>query len=221
MLDHVIRRTRCAQLLDLVSVATSEQPTDDAVAKFCSETGISCFRGSESDVLDRYYRAASRFDAEVVVRVTADCPLLDPTVIDKVIRFFREGDYDYVSNTLDPSYPDGLDTEVFRREALERAWCGARLPSEREHVTPYIWRHPELFRMANVRHDHDLSGLRWTVDEPEDLLFVRRIHEHFEAGLSFGLADILALLNKYPELGHVNSRFNRNDGYKASVRGDS
>jgi spore coat polysaccharide biosynthesis protein SpsF len=221
MLDHVVKRARWARLLDLVSVATSEGPADDAVAQFCRDRSISCFRGSEADVLDRYYRAALQLDADVVVRLTADCPLLDPAVIDKVVRFFHEGDYDYVSNTLEPSYPDGLDTEVFRRDALERAWREARLASEREHVTPYIWNHPEVFRVANVRYDRDLAGLRWTVDEPEDLTFVRRIYEHFDPELPFGVDEILAFLAECPELGRVNSKFKRNEGYRASVQGDN
>ncbi len=220
MLDHVIRRARWARLLNVVSVATSRGSADDAVARFCSDSGVSCFRGSEADVLDRYYRAALELDADIVVRLTGDCPLLDPAVIDKVIRCFHEGDHDYVSNTLEPSYPDGLDTEVFRRQALERAWREAQLASEREHVTPYIWNHPELFRLANVRHDRDLAGLRWTVDEPEDLQFVRRIYEHFGAERPFGVAEILALLAEHPELGRVNVRFRRNEGYQASVEGD-
>ncbi len=172
-------------------------------------------------MLDRYYRAALQLDADVVVRLTADCPLLDPVVIDKVVRFFHKGNYDYVSNTLDPSYPDGLDTEVFRRDAPERAWREASLASEREHVTPYIWNHPEVFRLANVRYDCDLAGLRWTVDEPEDLQFVRRIYEHFNPELPFGVAEILAFLTEHPELGRVNSRFKRNEGYQTSVQGDN
>jgi spore coat polysaccharide biosynthesis protein SpsF len=221
LLDHVVRRAQQARTLDLVAVATSDQPTDDVVARFCQEAGIPCFRGSEDDVLDRYYQAAKHFQAHVIVRLTADCPLLDPAVIDKVVQAFHAGDYDYVSNTLEPTYPDGLDTEVFRGSALEWAWREARLKSEREHVTPYIWKQPALFRLANVKHDQNLFGLRWTVDEPEDLEFVRRVYHYLGSTPSFGMAEIIALLREHPEISDVNAGFDRNEGYAKSLREDA
>lgn len=220
MLYHVVSRARRAQTLDLVAVATSEGQADDGVAHFCAESNIPCFRGSEDDVLDRYYRAARQYEAEVVVRLTADCPLLDPAVIDKVIQIFFAGDYDYVSNTLETTYPDGLDIEVFGRQALERAWREARLKSEREHVTPYIRKHPELFHLENVRYPEDLSALRWTVDEPQDLELVRAVYSHFGL-LPFGMLEVLDFLSKNPELGKLNASIGRNEGYQKSLHEDA
>jgi len=219
MLYQVASRARQARTLDLVTVATSDGQADDAVAHFCAEVGIPCFRGSENDVLDRYYQAVKRFNADVVVRLTADCPLLDPLVIDKVVQAFHKGDFDYVSNVLECTYPDGLDTEVFWRTTLERAWHEARLTSEREHVTPYIYKHPEMFRLGNVRNGHDLSALRWTVDEPRDLAFVRAVYSHFGTS-SFGMQEVLDLLRERPELSCMNAGIERNEGYQKSLQED-
>lgn len=219
MLWHVIDRARKAQTLDQVVVATTVNETDDGVVTLCEAAGIPFFRGSEDDVLARYYEAARYFDAGVVVRLTGDCPLLDWTVIDQVVNTFHAGDFDYVSNTLQCTYPDGLDTEVVLFSGLERAWREARLQSEREHVTAYIYKHPELFRLHNVQHTEDLSALRWTVDEPEDLVFVRAIYDHFGSA-SFGMVDVIEYLQKHPELKDTNARYERNEGYQKSLRED-
>lgn len=221
LLYHVVKRAQQARTLDLVIVATSDQPADDVVARFCAEANIPCFRGSEDDVLDRYYQAAKNHEAAVVVRLTADCPLLDPSVIDKVVQAFRAGYYDYVSNVVPPTYPDGLDTEVFRVDALERAWREALVKSDREHVTPYIAEQPDLFRLGNVSYPQDLSGLRWTVDRPEDLEFVRRVHDYLGPAPSFGMMAILALLREHPELMEINSGIQRNKAYQKPLREDA
>lgn len=220
LLEHVIRRAERATSVDLVIVATTDHLADDVVAQFCSKLGVQYFRGSEDDVLDRYYRAAKHFGAEAVVRLTADCPLLDPAVIDKVVREFHSGGYDYVSNAHEPTYPDGLDTEVFGFRALEGAWLEAELRSEREHVTPYIWKHAEMFRLGNVRYEPDLSALRWTVDEPEDLEFVRKVYGCLASKPFFGMSDVLALMAEHPELAALNAAFERNQGYSRSVADD-
>lgn len=220
MLGHVVRRARQAQRIDLVVVATSDQPADDVLARYCGEAGIPCFRGNEVDVLDRYYQTARHFRIDVIVRLTADCPLLDPEVIDSVVGAFQVGDYDYVANILDPSYPDGLDTEVFSLQSLERAWREAKWQSEREHVTAYIWNRPDQFRLGNVSHTRNLSHLRWTVDEPEDLEFVRRVYGHLRPQVTFGMADVLAVLAAYPDLARLNAGIGRNEGYRNSIRGD-
>ena len=220
LLYHVVNRARQARTLELVVVATTDRPTDDPTERCCMSMGVVCFRGSEADVLDRYYRAAEKFAADAIVRLTADCPLLDPRVIDKVVGFFREGNYDYVCNTMPPTYPDGLDTEVFRFESLTRAWREARLQSEREHVTSYIWKQPGLFRLGNVDNDADYSKLRWTVDEPADLEFVRQVYAHFGVTAQFGMTEILDLLMKRPEIRAVNAGFERNEGYLKSLKED-
>jgi spore coat polysaccharide biosynthesis protein SpsF len=218
-MERVVERARSVPSVDLVLLATSDQPSDDVLADHCTSLNIPCFRGSQDDVLDRYYKAARHMEAEAVVRLTADCPLLDPTVIEKVIHTFQSGAFDYVSNALDPTYPDGLDTEVFSFTALHRAWRGAKLQSEREHVTPYIWKHPTHFRLGSVKHNEDLSRLRWTVDEPEDLEFARCVYGYLGAD-RFRMADVLAILEEHPEVMRINTRFDRNEGYQKSLRED-
>lgn len=219
MLWHVVNRVRQATLVDDVLVATSEGAADDPVVAFCEQEGIPCFRGSEDDVLARYYGAAKSMDAEVIVRITADCPLVDPGVVDDVIECYVEGDYDYVSNLNPPTFPDGLDTEVFSFDALVRARHEAKWRSEREHVTPYIRKHPELFCIGNVTCGQDLSDMRWTVDEPQDLAFVRTVYEHLKS-LSSGMAEVLDVLKQHPELMGINVDIGRNEGYQKSVRED-
>ena len=151
ILWHVVQRLRRARLLNQIVIATSENPADDAIAQFCEQDGILCYRGSEADVLDCYYKAASLHSADVVVRITADCPLIDPAVVDKVVHRFLDEGSDYVTNNLRYTYPDGLDTEVFSFAALAQAWREAKKPSEREHVTPYL--RAGKVRVANVEND--------------------------------------------------------------------
>jgi spore coat polysaccharide biosynthesis protein SpsF len=220
MLLRVCRRAIQARLIDLVVVVTSTHKEDDAIARLCQENGISCFRGSLDDVLDRYYQAGSYFQGDIIVRLTADCPLLDPVIIEKVVRTFQENSFDYVSNTLECTYPDGLDTEIFRFASLERAWMEARLRSEREHVTAYIYNHPELFQLGSVKQAEDLSAWRWTVDTPRDLEFVRSIYNLLR-DVEFGMDDILKLLKEHPEITEINSGQQRNEGYLKSLREDS
>lgn len=219
MLYHVVHRAMGAKTLDQVVVATSDREADDPIAGYCAEQGTAYFCGSEEDVLDRYLQAARQFEADVIVRLTADCPLLDPEIIDQVVGAYHSGRYDYVSNTLDCTYPDGLDTEVFSRAALERTAREARLPSEREHVTPYMRNHPELFHQLNVSGREDWSHLRWTVDEPADLEFVREVYARLGEG-RFGMDEMLRLLERHPELSQLNAGIQRNAGYLKSLQRD-
>jgi spore coat polysaccharide biosynthesis protein SpsF (cytidylyltransferase family) len=220
MLHRVVSRALAAGLLDQVIVATSNSPTDGPIRAMCADLSIPCFAGSEQDVLDRYYRAAEHFRADVVVRLTADCPLLDPKVIDRVIREFHSGECDYAAaNRVQCSYPDGLDTEVFVHSALVDAWQHARLKSEREHVTSYILNNPQHFRIRIVKHHEDFSALRWTVDEPSDLSFVRTVYQLAGESL-FGMDDVLELLLRYPELNQLNTGIERDAGYKKSLLED-
>ena len=219
MLFHVVNRVKQARTINLVVVATTGHSDDDMIDNFCRQEAIPCFRGSLDDVLDRYYQAAQYFKADVIVRLTADCPLLDPVIIDKVVQNFHSGDFDYVANVLEYTYPDGLDTEVFSRKTLERVWKEANLRSEHEHVTPYIHNHRELFRIGIVKHDENLSELRWTVDETRDLDFVRSVYEHMPSAL-FGMSRILELLKEHPELNDKNSDILRNMGYTKSLQED-
>ena len=174
VLARVVNRLRRSQLINEVLVATTDRPADDVIVKECRSLSVLVSRGDENDVLDRYFRAAQLAKAEVVVRITSDCPLIDPEITDKTIAAFLEHAPDYASNALVRTYPRGLDTEVVSVSALGRAWQGARKRYEREHVTPYIYEHPAEFKLLSVTGDADYSGHRWTVDTPEDLEFVRR-----------------------------------------------
>lgn len=224
MLWHVVRRVQAAASPDTVVVATSTEPADDVIAELCQRGGFLCYRGSEQDVLARYHDAAQAYEADVVVRVTADCPMIDPDVIDLVVEAFLCQDVDYASNVKEPTFPDGLCTEVFTADALARAYAEATWQSEREHVTPYIHQHPDRFRLAAVRQERDLSALRWTVDEPADLAFVRAVVDAL-AGEGFGpdsyrMQDVLDLLDEQPELLAINQGIGRNEGYATSLNED-
>jgi glutamate-1-semialdehyde aminotransferase/spore coat polysaccharide biosynthesis protein SpsF (cytidylyltransferase family) len=221
MLWHVIERVKRASLIDRVIVATSTSPANDAIEAICQENGVHCYRGSEHDVLDRFYAAASGEKASQVVRITADCPLIDPEVIDRVVRRFQCGNLDYVSNAMVRSYPDGLDTEVFSFAALERAWREATKASEREHVTPFL--RTGKFRTANVENDSTFSHhhYRWTVDEAADLEFIREVYKAFRARESFGMKDVLQLIDENPGLAKMNSEIASNYGYYKSLFGDA
>ena len=222
LLSHLVERARRIPGLEAVVIATTERPGDRPLVAFAEAHGLPVYTGSEDDVLDRFHRAAERFGVSIVVRVTPDCPLLDPAVAGLVLRRFLDagGELDYASNTQPPTFPDGQDTEVFSAAALARAWREARLPSEREHVTPYIWKHPDRFRLANVRHAEDLSAMRWTVDEAADLEFVRRVFARLGADRPFGMGEVLDLLPRQPALLDINRSFTRNEGYARSVRAD-
>lgn len=217
MLWHVVNRVRMARSLGKVVVATTDAAADDAIAQFCEREGISCFRGSEADVLDRFYRAAKANAADVVVRVTADCPLIDPSVIDKVVARFDRGDCDYASNIVRYTYPDGLDTEVFSFPALEQAWREAAKPSEREHVTPYL--RTEKFRIASVESEIPVSPdrYRWTVDHPQDLEFVRKVYAAFSGNGNFGFREVFDLLKERPDLATIQAETITNQGYFKSL----
>ncbi len=220
MLWHVVNRVRRAKRLDHVLVATSTAGEDTIIADFCRWHGIDCFRGSQNDVLDRFLQAARYAQADTVVRLTADCPLHDPDVIDAVVTAFHSADFDYVSNVDPPTYPDGLDTEVFGYSVLERAWWEATLPSEREHVTPYLRNPANGFRVGNVHNSEDLSAWRWTVDELPDLAFVRAVF-HSLGTQHFHYSDVTALLRAQPHLRRINGQFIRNEGYLRSLQAES
>jgi spore coat polysaccharide biosynthesis protein SpsF len=210
MLWHVVERTRRATSLHEVIVATTTEPADDELAEFCRDRDIRYFRGDENNVLDRYYQAALQAATGAVVRITSDCPLIDPGVIDKVVHAFFAGDYDYASNCLRRTYPRGLDTEIMTFCGLERAWCEASLPYERAHVTPYLYEKPGRFRLLSVTAENgeesseeNYGDDRWTVDTAEDLEFVRAVYSRME-DKNFSWRDVLKLLEREPELAEIN-----------------
>lgn len=221
MLEHVVERVKKAKSLDGAIVATTTSDKDAEVAAKAQDLGVKTFRGSENDVLDRYYQAAARYGLEHVVRITADCPLMDPKVIDHIVENYFRSRADYCSNTLEETYPDGEDVEAFGFKALERAWKEAKLPSEREHVTPYIRKNPALFKLVSVKYKEDLSSKRWTLDEPRDFDFLSSvISSLYPVKPDFGMNDVIDLLKKNPRLEDMNKGIIRNEGYLKSLEID-
>lgn len=197
MLARQIERLRRCREVNELRVATSREPSDDALAALCQNLGVPCHRGALEDVLDRFYHAAKPGSPDHVVRLTGDCPLTDPALVDAVIAEHRRAGNDYTSNALRRTYPDGLDAEVMTWACLESAWREAELRSDREHVTPFIYRQPERFKLGSVEGERDLSEMRWTVDWPADLAFVRSVYERlYPTRPDFGMADVLALLER-------------------------
>ena len=222
MLLRQIERVSRAKTIDNLVVATSDAPSDNGIEQLCQSKRIKCFRGSLNDVLDRFYRTVMKFPADHIVRLTADCPLADPAIIDHVNQFYDSGNFDYVSNALEPTFPDGLDVEVFRAGCLCDAWKEATLPSEREHVTPFINQRPMRYRIGQYKNATDLSFLRWTVDEEMDFQLITQIYEHlYPKHANFGTDDILAFLDKNPRLKTINTQFRRNEGLEKSLRNDA
>lgn len=205
MLARVVRRVRRARSVGLVAVATTTEPADAAIVEECARLGAPVTRGSQDDVLDRYYQAARAHAADAVVRVTSDCPLIDPGVIDEVVGAFLAERPDYASNVAARRYPRGLDVEVFSFAALERAWREAGEPYQRAHVTPYLYQRPDLFRALSVPGAADHGGHRWTVDTPEDLAFARAVYARFNDDDGFGWREVLALVEREPEIAAINA----------------
>lgn len=205
MLELQLERMRRAGRSDGLIVATSDRPSDDEIACLCSSLDTGCFRGSLEDVLDRYYQAAAQYGAKHIVRMTADCPVAEPRVMDATIALHLEQENDYTSANIESGWPNGLDVEVMRREVLETAWREARTPEEREHVTPFIRQHPERFRLGYLTAPGDYSRQRWTVDTAEDFSFITGIYETLYPGNPrFDMKDILRLLSRRPELAAIN-----------------
>jgi spore coat polysaccharide biosynthesis protein SpsF len=204
VLARVVRRVQRAALLGEVIVATTTRPADDIILEECRRLSVRVYRGDENDVLDRYYRAAEWANAETVVRITSDCPLIDSEISNEIVRRFLDQQPDYASNGLERTYPRGLDTEVITQPTLTRAWKEACQPYQRVHVTPYIYENPSCFRILSVTADTDYSSHRWTLDTPEDLAFVRAIYERMGNDDSFHWHDVLALLNREPTLMDLN-----------------
>jgi len=204
VLARVVERVRRSRLAGEVVVATTTQPADDRVVGECVRLEATFFRGSESDVLDRYYLAAKQSGADAIVRICSDCALIDPEIIDRTIQSFLDEQADYASNALDRTYPRGLDTEIMSWEALERCWREARAFYQRSHVTPYIYENPDQFRIVRVRGEEDYSGYRWTLDTAEDLAFIRAVYARMEDKDWFSWRDVLRLLEQEPELMELN-----------------
>ena len=209
MLSWVVERTRQATLVDTVVVATTEDPSDDPLAAFCVEQGYPVFRGSLYDVLDRFVQTARAYQADIVVRITADCPLIDPNVIDLTITRLIESKADFAANRLPPpwhrTYPIGLDVEVVSMPALERAWREATEKYEREHVLPYLYDQPGRFKVEVLDTEPDYGHLRWTVDTSADLAMLQQLASYLPEGLRFSWQDVLDIWQSHPDLAEINA----------------
>ncbi len=221
MLQRQMERLQRATRLSKLTLATSQDPSDEKIAALCGDLDVPCFRGDLEDVLDRFYHAALPWRPEHVVRLTGDCPLTDPELLDKIVDLhLREGN-DYTSNTIKPTYPDGLDVEVCRFAVLEEAWKEARLKSQREHVTTFVHQQPRRYKVMNYASSEDLSSLRWTVDEPEDFALVSAVYAAlYPHKPAFTTADVLDFLGRDPALMHSNETYERNEGLKRSLAQD-
>lgn len=211
LISYLLNRVSKAQFIDKVVVATSTNPNNDPLVSYVKSIGFDSFRGDEQDVLSRFYEAAKLFGATVILRITADCPLVDPLIIDNLISDFKYHNVDYATNTLPPTYPDGLDVEVLSFRALEQAYYEAKAPNEREHVTPYI-RYSGKFKIYNRVNDVDYSDKRWTVDEPEDFEVVRNIFDHFHPDIFFSWERIIEAEKVKSSLFEKNKGITRNEG---------
>jgi len=213
LLVRMVDRVRAAKRTGTVVVATTTNLEDDAIVSLMETKGVSIFRGHPSDLLDRHVRAARAFGAEVVAKIPSDCPLISPSIIDRVFEAFLDGPagVDFVSNLHPASYPDGNDVEIMSMSALETAWCEADRPLEREHTTPFLWENPDRFVIGNVRWERGLDysmSHRWTIDYEDDYRFIRTVYNAlFPRNPLFGLDEILALLEERPGLADLNRRW--------------
>lgn len=206
VLHHVVSRVKEANNIDEIIVATTHLPKDDPIDEEARKAGANVFRGDEQDVLSRYYQAAAESDADIIIRITSDCPLIDSAILSNMLEFYQQNNYDYVSNTLSRTFPRGLDVEIFSFQALEKAYNSASLPEEREHVTPYLYRHPTQFSLYDYRSDEDHSDYRWTLDTIEDWELIHKLYQHlYDNNRLFGLDETLKFLQCNPELSQINA----------------
>jgi spore coat polysaccharide biosynthesis protein SpsF len=221
LLGYLIERVRWCEGIKDIILATTWNPEDDSIATFGSNKGVNVFRGAESNVLERFHEAATMFNVKHIMRITADCPLIDPDILYMLIQYYFAEKLDYVSNGTYPTLPDGLDAEIFTFEVLDYVYKHAVLPSEIEHVTPYIRSHSEIFKIGNWTYHENLSQLRWTVDEPADFEFVKQVIETlYPANRNFRMNHILELLHQKPDLAQINTHIKRNEGLMKSLAED-
>lgn len=223
MLWHIVQRLRFVNGILETVVATSDRPGDEPIRRFCREQGIPFFAGSEEDVLDRFYQAARTFEGDPLIRVTGDCPFVDPDLVGRLLDRYRAGGYDHFAIATGAGaiflaggrFPDGLDAECFSFASLERAWREATDPADREHVTPYMWRNKFLFRCSHLTGEKDYSSCRWTVDNEDDFRLVEKIYEElYQETRPFLMADIHRFLSDHPDLASLNREYIGKEGYE-------
>jgi spore coat polysaccharide biosynthesis protein SpsF (cytidylyltransferase family) len=227
LLGWMLRRISSCPEVNEIVVATTIHQRDDVIAEFVQAAGYQVYRGSEEDVLDRYYQAASNLMPDAVVRLTADCPLLDPILLGTLIQKFQSGGVDFLSNSepLPSSWPDGMDISIMSFKALQRAWQEAKKPSDREHVTFYFWNNPGIFKCQRIDHLPDLSKYRLTIDYPEDFLLLKAVMEHFGQPdptqiVLITMDTIVTYLHSEPEIFALNNRYTRGLGWKPAFEQD-
>lgn len=231
MLYHVVRQIKYSKFIKDVIIVTTNSVEDDLIIDFCKKYNVKFFRGSSDDVLDRYYQCAKKFQADPVLRISSDCPLIDPEIIDKVIIKFSKNTYDYVGSNVMKilskwenstcNFPQGMAIEISTFKALEKAWKESKKPSEREHVFPYIQSNPQLFRISNVVNRSNLSYIRCTVDREEDLRFVREIYKRVNKKMAIHVRDIVKIVKKEPALLEINNNILFDEGYRKSLAEDA
>lgn len=231
MLLHVINQTKASKYIKNVIIATTNSPSDKKIVSFCIKNKIDYFRGSSKDVLDRYYKCGNFFSCNPIVRISSDCPFIDPSIIDKTISKFLRNSFDYIGNNLEKKdnewqnslckFPQGMVIEICRFETLEEAWNQAQKPSEREHVFPYVQFNPKIFKVSNISNKKNLSFIRCTVDHKEDLKFVREIWKRKSKRKKIiHVDDIVKIIMKEPNLLNINSKFSFDEGYQKSLKSD-
>jgi len=211
MIELLLSRLSKSRRIDEIVLATSVDKRNEPLVEHVRSLGYACEQGSENDVLDRYVQVATKHDADVVVRITGDCPLVDPELVDACIGAFFDSNAEYCSNTNPPTYPDGLDIEVTTLDALQKANRESARQFDHEHVTPYV-RESGAFRLSSFSNQEDLSGSRWTVDEPEDFAVIEKVFDHFYPRIDFGWKEVLELENSKPEIFAMNRSIGRNEG---------
>ena len=217
---YIIERLKSCETIEQIILATSNREEDKKLIEIANDCKILSFVGDENDVLSRFYQAALKFNADPIIRITGDCPLVDPYLLDKMLGFYLENGYDFVSNTIIPTYPDGLDIEIFSFKSLRKTFNEAKLKSEKEHVTPYIWKNPGIFQLYNYRNKEELSNYRWTVDEQLDLELIRQIYSNFKPKIIFSFQDVIEMGKLNPQIFKINEKINRNEGYLKSIKED-
>ena len=220
VLDFVIKQLQNCKLVDKIIVATTTLEDDKQIANFSKQLGIDSFRGSSDNVLDRYYQCAKEYSVSTIVRIPSDKPLIDPEIVDNLVSVFRNDSYDYITNFLsNPTFPSGTEVEVFSINALKKAWEKAKIPSEKEHVTPYFTNHEDEFKITHIENSENLSHLRWAVDRIEDLKLVREIVSKIKKRPIL-MKDIVELFSKEPELVEINKNVNWKEGELKSLKED-
>jgi len=220
MIWHVINRVKKIESVQQIALITTKGESDQVLLDIAKNEDIIGFAGDTTNVLNRHYQCALKISADPIIRITSDCPIIDPYLVEEMLQFFLTHNYDYVSNIHPATYPDGLDVEIFSFQTLEKTFLDAKLNSEKEHVTPYMEKHPELFNIFNFKNNEDLSHIRLTVDQKEDLELIQNLYSVMSPKNDFGLIEIKDVFSKNPELFKINSKYRRNEGYLKSLKED-